>query len=178
MFSRTLVAVFLTVVSLPAYCQGQPAKQASAVPDYILYDHFLFRVTWLENQANNLKAKGKNDTFVRSWMRVNAGLTAEEESNLKAIAADCEAKTSATLSAAKALASTAASSAGAQQFQALLSQRQQTVLDHMNQLQTAFGPARYAVLDAFVRQTVKFGANAAIPPGFAPKQPAAVGPPR
>jgi hypothetical protein len=178
MLARILVAAFLAALSLPAYCQTPSTNQVTAVPDYVLYDHFLFRVVWLENQANALKAKGKSDTFLRSWMRVNAGLTAQEESNLKAIATDCEAKTSATLSSAKALASTAAGPAGAQQFQALLSQRQQTVADHVGQLQTAFGPSRYVVLDTFIRQTVKFGTNAAIPPGFVPKQPAAVGPPK
>jgi len=47
------------------------------VPDFVLYDHFLFRVVWLENQANTLKAQGKDDTFMRSWMQTNAGLTSQ-----------------------------------------------------------------------------------------------------
>jgi len=174
MTSRILVAAFLIVVSLPAYCQSLPAKQTTTVPDYILYDRFLHRVMWFQGIADNLKAQGKDDTFMRSWVKANAGLTAGEESTLKAIAADCEASTSAAMDAARALIPTAASPGVAQQIQALLSQRQQTVQDHVSQLQTALGPARYALLDAFARQIVKFGARAAIPAGFVPKPPPAV----
>jgi hypothetical protein len=45
------------------------------------------------------------------------------------------------------------------------------VLNHIAQLQGALGPARYAVLDAFARGIVKFGANTAIPAGLVPKAP-------
>jgi hypothetical protein len=41
------------------------------------------------------------------------------------------------------------------------------VLDHISQLQAAFGPARYAVLDSFVRQTVRIQVGSAAPlPAF------------
>jgi hypothetical protein len=173
MFSRILVAAFLTVLSLPAYCQSPPANQTSTVPDYVLYDRFLYRVMWFEDQANSLKAKGKDDSFMRSWMKRNAGLTTQEESNLKAIAADCEAQTAAAMSAAKALAASGVNPSTSQQIQALLGQRQQTVLVYMGQLQNVFGPARYTLLDAFARGIVRFGAGAAIPAGFVPKPPAA-----
>ena len=174
MFSRVLVAAFLTVLSLPAYCQSPPANQSSTVPDYVLYDRFLYRVLWFQSQANNLKAKGKDDTFMRSWIRVHAGFTTQEESSLEAIAADCEAQTSAALSAAKALAASGVNPSTSPQIQSLLGQRQQAVLSHMSQLQTAFGPARYVVLEAFARQIVRFGANAAISVGIVPKAPPAV----
>jgi hypothetical protein len=129
---------------------------------------------WFQDIANNLKAQGKDDTFMRSWVRMNAGLTVQEESVLEAIAADCEANTSAAMSAAQALAPTAANPGVAQQIQSLQAQRQQTVLSHMSQLQSAFGPARYALLDAFARQIVKFGASAPVPVGFVPNPPPAV----
>jgi len=149
-----------------------PANQTTTVPNYILYDRFLHRVMWYQGIADSLKAQGKNDSFMRSWIRMNAGLTAQEESTLEAIATDCEASTSAAISAAQALIPTAASPGVAQQIQALLSQRQQAVMSHMSQLQTAFGPARYAVLDAFAHRIVKFGAGAAVSVGFVPKPPA------
>lgn len=169
MFSRVLVAASLTVLSLPAYCQSPPAKQATTVPDYILYDHFMLRVVWLETQANNLKAQGKDDTFLRSYIKLQAGLTTSEESSLKSISADSQAQTTAIMNSAKALVAAGAIPATSQQVQALLSQRQQIVVNHMSQLQAAFGSARYAVLDAYVRQNVKLGASVSIPAGIAPK---------
>jgi hypothetical protein len=178
MFSRILVAAFLTVLSLPAYCQSPPAMQTTAVPDYVLYDRFLYRVTWFETQANNLKAQGKSDAFMRSWMRLHAGLTTQEETTLKAVAADCEAQTSATMSAARALVAAGANPSTSSQVQALLSQRQQTVQGHMGQLQSAYGALRYAMLDAFARKIVQFGAGPAVPAVFVPKPPAAVVPPK
>jgi hypothetical protein len=172
------VVAFLAVLSLRAYCQSPPAMLTTAVPDYVLYDRFLYRVTWFESQANNLKAQGKSDAFMRSWMRLHAGLSAQEETTLKAVAADCEAQTSATMSAARALVAAGANPTTSSQVQSLLSQRQQTVHGHMGQLQSALGTLRYAMLDAFARKIVQFGASAAVPAGFVPKPPAAVAPPK
>jgi hypothetical protein len=104
---------------------------------------------------------------------VQATLTAGEESNLNSIAADSQTTTSAIISSINALVSSGANPVTSQQVQALLSQRQQTVLNHMGQLQRAFGPAPYAALDTYIRQSVQFGANAPIPAGFVPKAPSA-----
>ncbi|MEI9971566.1 MAG: hypothetical protein WDO73_05610 [Ignavibacteriota bacterium] len=134
----------------------------------------MYRVTWFEAQANTLKATGKDDTFMRSWMKVNASLTAQEESSLKAIATDCEASTTATKSAIQSLAAAGSSSAAIQQIQALINQRKQAVLSHMSQLQTSFGAARYAALDAFARRIVTYKSGPPVPPGFVPKPPPAV----
>ena len=171
MLLRVPVAAFLTVLSLPAYCQSPPASKLTNVPDFVLYDHFLFRVVWLENQANSLKAQGKDDTFMRSWMQTKAGLSDQETASLKAIATDCRATPSAIVSAVRSLAAAGANFATSQQVQSLASQRRQTVLDHMGQLQTALGPARFAVLDAYVRQTVKIPIGPAAPPPASVKPP-------
>jgi hypothetical protein len=178
MHSRLLVAGFLTAFSLPANCQSPPATNLTTVPDSVLYDHFMFRVTWLESQANNLKAEGKNDSSLRSWIQRNAGLTSRETANLKAISADYQTKTSAIVGAVQALATAGTNLASSQQAQSLLSQRQQTVLDHISQLQTAFGPARYAVLDSFVRQTVKIQVGPAAPLASFVKPPPGPAPPK
>jgi len=78
MHPRLLVAAFLAVLSPPAYCQSPPAANPTTVPEYVLYDHFLSRVVWFEARANSLKAQGKDDSFMRSWMQQYAGLTSQE----------------------------------------------------------------------------------------------------
>ena len=167
MYSRLFVAGFLTALSLPAYCQSPPATDLATIPDPVLYDHFMFRVTWLESQANNLKAQGKSDSFLRSWIQVNAGLTSTGDDEPEGYSADYQTKTSAIVGAVQALATAGTNLASSQQAQSLLSQRQQTVQDHISQLRTAFGPARYAVLDSFVRQTVEIQVGPAAPlPSF------------
>jgi len=171
MHPRLLVAAFLAVLSLPAYCQSPPATNPTTVPEYVLYDHFLSRVVWFETRANSLKAQGKDDGFLRSWMQQYAGLTSQETANLKAIAADCHAQTSANLSAARAVAAAGAYTAGSQQAQSLASQQQQTVLGHISQLQAAFGAARFAVLDRFVHETVKILVGPPTPLPASLKQP-------
>jgi len=158
------VAASLAVLSLPTYSQSPPANILTTVPDYVLYNHFLFRVTWFETQANNLKAQGKDDTFMRSWIKVNDGLTSTEEANLKAIAADCTARNSAIVTAVQALAAAGASPANTQQALSLRSQQQQMIQSHISQLQAAFGTARYSALDSFVRRAVKIAIGAAPPP--------------
>jgi hypothetical protein len=130
MLSRVPVAAFLIVLSLPAYCQSPPANTLTNVPDFVLYDHFLFRVVWLENQANSLKAQGKDDTFMRSWMQTKAGLTSQETASLKAIAADCRNTTSAIVGSIQTLAAAGTSLAASPQAQSLVSQQRQAVLDH------------------------------------------------
>jgi len=164
MFSRIFVAASLTVLSLPAYCQSPPASSPATPPARVFYDQFMFRVNWLQTQANNLKAQGKDDSFMRSYMQRSAGLTTQQAASLNAIAADCQAQTQALVGQIKALAGTAMTSAISQQVQSLLSQRQQAVIDHMSQLQTAFGAAQYAALDSFVHATVNFGGGSTPPP--------------
>jgi len=171
MFYRPVVAAWLMVFGLSAYSQSLTVAQSTPVPDYVLYDRFLYRATWFEVQANSLKAQGKDDKFMRSWMRLHGGLSIQEESTLKAVAADCEAATSAAMSSAKALVASGANPTVSSQVQFLLGQRQQAVVNHMGQLQTAFGATRYAVLTAFAHQIVRFGAGPSIPAGFVPKPP-------
>ena len=109
MRSRIPGLAFLTVLVLPAYCQSLPTTTPKTIADYILYDRFLYRVMWFEGQANHLKAQGKDDSFMRSWVKVHAGLSPQEMSSLMAIASDCEAQTASTLTAAKALAASTGS---------------------------------------------------------------------
>ena len=178
MLSRVPVAAFLIVLSLPAYCQSPPANTLTNVPDFVLYDHFLFRVVWLENQANSLKAQGKDDRFMRSWMQTKAGLSDQEIASLKAIAADCRNTTSAIVGSIQTLAAAGTSLAASPQAQSLVSQQRQAVLDHIGRLRTAFGPVRFGVLDAYVRDSVKIRTGSPPPPPAFVKPPAGAAPPK
>ncbi len=166
MFSRVLAVSLLVAAGFPALCQDPQVQPLAPVPYYVLYDEFLFRVTWLEQVANQLVAQGKDDTWARSSIRRGAQLTSEEEAALKAVAADWRQKSDAMTAANRALLAAHAldSSPQAQQDRANL--RQQNVLDHVAQLQTAFGPARFKLFDVFVRRTAKVR-----PPGVAPPAP-------
>jgi type IV pilus biogenesis protein CpaD/CtpE len=83
---------------------------------------------------------------------MQAGLTAQEGAALRAIAADWRAGDSSIVSTGQALVK-AGAAANAVQLQALGVQRQQLVTTHINQLQSALGPARFQILDTFVRTT-------------------------
>ena len=60
-FSRVYrVVAFLAAAGFPALCQNtQDPGPVAQVPYYLLYDDFFFRVTWLEQVANQLVAQGK-----------------------------------------------------------------------------------------------------------------------
>lgn len=109
----------------------------------------------MEENANELRAAGKNDNTPRHYIANNAGLNPQEEATLKAIAADYWAKTQAILSAGNALAASGIPK-GDQRYKDLANQRQQIALDHMSQIQTAFGPTRFSKLDRYVRSSVMF----------------------
>jgi hypothetical protein len=88
--------------------------------------------------------------YFRSLVQMQAGLTDQEGAALKAIAADWRASDSGIVSTSQALVK-AGAAANAVQLQALAAQRQQLVTTHISQLQSALGPARFQILDSFVR---------------------------
>ncbi len=158
MLSRILVLAALLGAGLPAPSQAQGQ---STYPDsrLLVYDSLFFRVMWLEGQANKLVSQGKNDAFMRSAIRQQAGLTSQEEASLKAIAADWRANESAIETASKALIAAGARGPTSASLQSLAQQRKQMIADHINQLQTAFGPARFAVLDGYATSTANVQAR-------------------
>jgi len=133
----------------------------SAYPDsrLLVYDALFFRVTWLEGQANKLASQGKSGAFMRSAIRQQAGLTTQEEASLKAIAADWRGKESAIETASKALIAAGARGPTSAPLQNLAQQRKQMIADHINQLQAALGPARFAVLDGYATSTANVQAR-------------------
>jgi hypothetical protein len=171
MFSRILVTALLAGLGLPALCQqpqtsqaAQTTQAATPLPDYAVYGAFLYRVKWLSDLADRYAARGKaaSADYFRSLVRTQAGLTAQEGAALSAIAADWRAGDSGILNTAQGLAK-AGAAANAAQLQALAVQRQQLVTSHISQLQSALGPARFQILDSFVRTTPTATSGAAAP---------------
>ena len=166
MFQRLFVIVLLAGLGFPALCQKPQSTPATPVPDYILYDAFFYRVKWLNDLADKYDSRGKAASagYFRSTLQRTAGLTAQEEAAVKAIAADWRAGDASIVNTGQALAR-AGASANAAQLRALAAQRQRLVASHVSQLQAAMGAARFQQLDSFVRasSTVKGGAAAQMP---------------
>ena len=163
MFPRFLAIVLLAGLGLPALCQKPQPTQATPVPDYIVYDAFFYRVKWLGDLADKYSSQGKvaSADHFRSMLQKQAGLTAQENELVKAVAAHWRTGDASIVSAGQALVKSGAAANDAR-FQALVRQRQQWVTNHIGQLQAAMGAARFQQVDAFVRasSTVK-GAGAA-----------------
>jgi hypothetical protein len=160
MFQRLLVTLLLAGLGFPALCQQQQPTQATPVPDHAIYGAFLHRVKWLNDLADKYDSRGKaaSAVYFRSTLQRTAGLTAQEEAAVKAIAADWRAGDLSIVNAGQALVK-AGATANSARLTALLKQRQQLVATHIGQLQSAMGAARFQMLDGFVRatSTVKSG---------------------
>ena len=163
MFRRLLVTVLLAGLGLPALCQKPQTTQATPIPDYIIYDAFFYRVKWLNDLADKYDSRGKAASagYFRSTLQRTAGLTAQEQAAVKAIAADWRAGDLGIVNTGQALAK-AGASANSARLHALAVQRQQWVTAHVGQLKAVMGPARFQQLDRFVRltSTVKSGTAA------------------
>jgi hypothetical protein len=163
MFQRLFVIVLLAGLGFPALCQKPQSTPATPVPDYILYDAFFYRVKWLNDLADNYDSRGKaaSAAYFRSTLQRTAGLTAQEEAAVEAIAADWRAGDVSIVNTGQALMK-AGAAPNDSRLKALAIQRQQLVAAHVSQLQAAMGPARFQTLDGFVRatSTVKSGTAA------------------
>jgi hypothetical protein len=165
MFPRLIVTVLLAGLALPAFCQKPQTAQATPIPDYIVYDAFFYRVKWLNDLADKYDSRGKAASagYFRSTLQRTAGLTAQEEAAVKAIAADWRAGDLGIVNTEQALAK-AGATPNDLRLKALALQRQQLVASHVSQLRAAMGAARFQQLDSFVRvsSTVKGAAAAQV----------------
>jgi hypothetical protein len=148
MRSRILTAALLIGLGLPAFSQGQTPANYSDL-QLRTYNAFFFRVTWLEAQADKLVSQGKKDSYMRSLVRNQVGLTAQEEAALKAVAADWKVRKTGIVSAAQALVAAGAKTSTSPALLGLRNQRDQMIAAHIDQVKTAFGPARFQTLDSF-----------------------------
>jgi hypothetical protein len=116
----------------------------------LTYEALFRRVAWLEDKGSDLKAQGKSDAFARSVTRRDFGLTAQEQARLTAIAMDWLTKCQPIQDQAKVLISNGQSSTTSPALQSLLNERLAITQAHIDQLQTALGPLRFAAMNAIV----------------------------
>jgi len=157
---RGMGAVLLAAcLAGPAFSQSQPVQPP---PDYILYRAFFLDVTFYHTVAAQLQARGKDPAPARSKIKIEAGLTDQEQAQLQAIAQDLDAALAAyDQSAARVIGGLRTQyppgatlpPAVKQQLKGLGSARQQIVVDHVQQLKSALGAVRFHQLDKYVRAT-------------------------
>lgn len=144
------MSVLLAALAPPATAQ-QVLPSAAEIPEEVLYQFFFFRVAWLEQSADEQRAKGADDSVARSLIRKQFQLSAGEESALKHIALDWSSKHQAILTQAQAVAETVAGPEHDRQMLELKNQKKRNVLEHVAQLRSAFGPERFRQFDQLVR---------------------------
>jgi hypothetical protein len=161
--------MMLAVVSSPAtFCQAS-GGQTVTVPDNTLYRVFFQQATVWQNFAAKESAQGVSNGPASLHYQNAAGLTNAEDATLKSIAADCMTAVSAIESQRTQLTAPYPPGKGPlpaavlQQLIALDAQKSAILSSHIQQLQSAFAPARFQLLDAYVRNTVKFTSSPIIP---------------
>lgn len=131
----------------------------SWMTDTVVFTFFFKHVTVTESHADELTAKGKDDSSERHLFKTLAHLPDQEEALLKTTAADTETAMTAFMANANSVMRglkqqypTKASlpPAAVQQLQALDSQKQQLVQTHMAALQAGMTPSRFQQVYNFV----------------------------
>jgi len=165
MLHRLLGAVLVAGVVLPVFCQQATVQPLPAVPDWLIYREFLYRVTWLDALADRFAAQGQDDSGPRGLIARQARLTPQQAASLITIAKAWRAQNDAALAAGQSLVKAGLQTVQAAQLQSLHDQLQQAPLDYIAQVQTAFGPAAFKLLDVYIRSnsTVRLGSGQAPP---------------
>jgi hypothetical protein len=148
------------LLAVPAFCQSTQVNAVTGVPDDVLYRVFFLRVLWYDGQAGGL-----GPPAMRLVIQQRTGLTSQQAASLTSIAKDWKSTDSGLRSSLYSLVA-AGTSAASPQAQSLAGQAQRNLLDHLAQLQTAFGPASFYLLDLFVRRTT----NITVPGAASPAQ--------
>lgn len=150
-----IVRCFLAVLIACAAASGafsQSGSPAKVVAEEVLYRAFFSRVIWLDDVGRQINAKGHDGSSARGTVRKEAGLTAAEEAALKNVAQEWRDQNQAILAQIRALHVGGAAS-DPQKAAQLVAQRRQAVMDRKDELRGILGPARFALLDAYIRST-------------------------
>lgn len=164
MLLRPIVGITVALLCGTAICQEQ-VNSVSGVPTDVLYHFFFTRVMFLQDQADKVKAQGLDDSTLRHLVLREANLTTQQESALNAIASDWRAQNALLLKSITVLASAGQRGATSPQLQALHAASSHLVLDHLNQLQVAFGAGNFCLLDLYVKRTTKVWGHGIAPSG-------------
>jgi hypothetical protein len=151
---RTLITLVLLLSGLSPVAVLAQVNSVTGVPTDVLYRFFFFRVMWLQDKADSLKAQGMNDSHLRHLLAQQAGLTTQQESQLIAIASDWRTADVTLRSQIQTLASSGAAALNSPQLKTLHLQQQQLVITHLAQVQAAFGPGAFYLLDLFVHRNI------------------------
>jgi hypothetical protein len=144
-------ALLLLTLGMTTAVRSQDSIPRSPGDQRLLtYEALFRRVAWLEDKGSDLKAQGKSDAFARSVTRKDFGLTAQEQARLTAIAMDWVTKCQPIQDQAKVLILNGQSSTTSPALQSLLNERLAITQAHIDQLQTALGPLRFAAMNAIV----------------------------
>lgn len=151
-------------------CLAAQTATAAAISDSVLYRAFFAKVASWQRLAQKETAKGIANGPAKNAIKKDAGLTDSEDASLESIVTDYRAGLQALDQRSSQLAAqyrppNSPPPSVQQQLNLLYEQRQQLISDHMNQLKTAFGPSRFAILDAYVRSTILPTFKASSTPG-------------
>jgi hypothetical protein len=171
---QTSVALVLGALALPALGQaqtpGQPAQRKTPpqawqnpklipidpVPDHIIYLSFFQLLRSFDNWGHRDYVAGhpeRSDAW-HSYVKWDARLTARENEVLKAVATDCLEEADAITNAWRAShpgLKLPLDEATTKDLHVEKEKWARVILDHVEQLKTAFGPKRFPVLDRYVR---------------------------
>jgi hypothetical protein len=163
--------IFLFLYLVPGCClalQGQDAPLPQESLDLPAYESFFLAVSRLTPGTAMGRSvrpgraptfNGQTTTFVQPELEDALGITVGEAQVLRAIATDCAAKSLAIHQALKplvlelrfaALAEEARPPSVSRRYNELNRQRAQMVLDHVQELRTAFGETRFRVIETFL----------------------------
>ena len=148
MLTKVTSILLLPVLAVSVFCQGTQINAVAGVPGDVVCRFFFQKVLWLDGQAG-----GQGPVAMRSVVQQQAALTSHEAATLTSAAKDWKSKD---IEINRSLSNLAAQGATADspQVQSLSAQAKQNVLDHVNQLQTSFGPGRFYLLDLYVRRSM------------------------
>jgi hypothetical protein len=133
----------------PAPCQA-PTPGSEEGNRLMAYESFFFRVAFMEDQASRLRAQGKQ-TQLGSSIRSAYSLTAEQYSQLAAIAVDWKAKWTAINDKAGPLLAQGLRRSSSRSLNDLMEERVRMTMSHADQLQSALGGRmRLAALEALI----------------------------
>ena len=149
----SLRALILALLEVSGAFSQTSQSPSSVIPDVVLYRAFLVRVVWLDDVARQIDAKGQDGSDARRRIRKEAGLTAAEEERLKSVAQRWKEQDDAINAQLRALGKSDRTMSNPQRAGQLAGQRDQAVMDRVNELKAVFGSARSAQLDTWIRAT-------------------------
>jgi hypothetical protein len=148
-----LRALILALLAVSGAFSQTSQSSSSVIPDVVLYRAFFVRVVWLDDVARQIDAKGQDGSDARRHISKEAGLTPAEEERLKSITQRWKEQDDAIGAQLRALGKPDGTMSNPQRAEQLAGERDQAVMDRVNELKAAFGSARSAQLDTWVRAT-------------------------